>query len=388
MNAFPILAAALILTVPAFSQQGPRAALPAGAKAHRDLAYVESGHERQKLDLYLPEKSDGRLPVILWIHGGGWMAGSKDQCLPLRSGYLERGYAVASIGYRLSGHAVFPAQIEDCKAAIRWLRSHAKEYGLDPDRFGVWGSSAGGHLAALVGTSGGVEEFEVGANAGISSRVQAVCDFYGPTDLTVFVTTPGYESHAKADSPEAKLIGGVVAENKDKAARVNPITYVSKDDPAFLLVHGDKDPTVPLNQSRLLFDALKKTSVSAHFHTIRGAGHGGPAFEDKEISAMVAGFFDERLKGGIRDVEARESDSTAKPVAGSSPRRGIPWEALVRRDDANGDGKLAKDEFRGPAPLFQRLDRNGDGLLTREEHEAAGKDPRFWKRSGDADLNE
>ena len=375
MKTFPILAAALLLTVPAFSQQGPRAALPAGAKAHRDLAYVEGGHERQKLDLYLPEKSGGPLPVILWIHGGGWMAGSKEQCLPLRGSYLERGYAVASIGYRLSGHAVFPAQIEDCKAAIRWLRGHAKEYGLDPERFGVWGSSAGGHLAALVGTSGGVEEFDVGANAGVSSRVQAVCDFYGPTDFTVFVTTPGYESHAKADSPEAKLLGGAVAEHKDRAARVNPVSYVTKDDPAFLIVHGDKDTTVPLNQSQLMFDSLKKATVSVRFHTLHGAGHGGPAFEAEEVAAMVAGFFDERLKAGSKEVEARVTQSNAEPAtgagAGKAARRGIPWAMVTRRDDKNGDGKVAKDEFRGPAPLFQRLDRNGDGMLTRDEHEAA-----------------
>jgi hypothetical protein len=171
----------------------------AGVKSHRDLVYVEGGHERHKLDLYLPEKADGPLPLIIWVHGGGWQNGSKDGCPPLRGGYIERGYAVASINYRLSGHAVFPAQIEDCKAAIRWLRAHAKEYGLDAKRFGVWGSSAGGHLVALLGTSGDVKEFDVGANLDQSSRVQAVCDYYGPTDFTVFVTTPGYESHA-ADS--------------------------------------------------------------------------------------------------------------------------------------------------------------------------------------------
>ncbi len=371
MKAFLLLAAGLSLASPAFSQQMPRPAPPAGAKAHRDLAYVDGGHERQKLDLYLPEKSDGPLPVILWIHGGGWMAGSKEQCLPLRAGYVERGYAVASIGYRLSGHALFPAQIEDCKAAIRWLRGHAKEYGLDPERFGVWGGSAGGHLAALVGTSGGVEEFEVGANAGISSRVQAVCDFYGPTDLTVFVTTPGFESHAGADSPETRLLGGVVAENKDKAKRVDPITYVTKDDPPFLLVHGDKDTTVPLNQSQLLFDELKKTGVSVRFHTIQGAGHGGPAFESEEIAAMVAGFFNERLKNGGKKVEALATASAAGQSAGPPSRRGIPWEALTRRDDRNRDGKVGKDEFRGPAALFQRLDRNADGMITRDEHESA-----------------
>jgi acetyl esterase/lipase len=235
----------------------------------------------------------------------------------------------------------------------------------------VWGSSAGGHLSALVGSSGGVKEFDVGANAETSSRVQAVCDFFGPTDLMVFAATPGYESHAKADSPEAKLIGGAVPENKDKAARVNPIAYVTKDDPPFLIVHGDKDPTVPLNQSQLLFDALKKTGVSARFHTIRGAGHGGPAFEGKEVAAMVAGFFDERLKGGSKNVEAEATESQAVMAQGEMRRRGVPWEAVTRRNDKNGDGKVAKDEFSGPAALFQRLDRNGDGFVTRDEHEAA-----------------
>ncbi|HSH93006.1 MAG TPA: alpha/beta hydrolase, partial [Roseimicrobium sp.] len=120
-------------------KQLPTLRIPDGVKAHRDIAYVERGHERHKLDLYVPEKSDGPLPLIIWIHGGGWQNGSKDGCPPLRQGFTERGYAVASINYRLSGHAVFPAQIEDCKSAIRWLRAHAKQYNLNPDRFGVWG---------------------------------------------------------------------------------------------------------------------------------------------------------------------------------------------------------------------------------------------------------
>jgi hypothetical protein len=175
--------------------QIPRPPLPAGTVAHRDLTYVENGHERHKLDLFVPEKADAPLPLIIWVHGGGWQNGSKDGGPPLRNGYTERGYAVASINYRLSGHATFPAQIEDCKAAIRWLRAHAAEYRLDARRFGVWGSSAGGHLVALLGTSGEVKEFDVGAHLDQSSRVQAVCDYYGPMDFTVFVTKPGAETN-------------------------------------------------------------------------------------------------------------------------------------------------------------------------------------------------
>lgn len=365
------------LSISAFAQ-GQQLRMPDGVLARRDLVYVKGGHERHKLDLYLPEKADGPLPLIIWVHGGGWQNGSKDGCPPLRGGYVERGYAVASINYRLSGHAVFPAQIEDCKAAIRWLRAHAKQYGLDPKRFGVWGASAGGHLVALIGTSGDVKEFDVGANLDQSSRVQAVCDYYGPTDFTVFVTTPGYESHAADSSPEAKLLGGAVMQNKDKAARVNSITYVTADDPAFLIVHGDRDKTVPLNQSQLLFDSLKKSKVSAHFHTIHGAGHGGPGFIGKNIDDMVSAFFDTRLKQAGTQVDALSTASTADATA--EERRvvpqtgarhgGIPWEVIAGRDDKNKDGKVTQNEFSAPAPFFQRLDRNGDGILTRKEHEA------------------
>ncbi len=351
------IAALLCLSASVFGQL-------AGVKAHRDLVYVKGGHERHKLDLYLPEKAEGPLPLLIWVHGGGWQNGSKDGCPPLRAGYIERGYAVASINYRLSGHAVFPAQIEDCKAAIRWLRAHAKEYNLDAKRFGVWGSSAGGHLVALIGTSGDVKEFDVGDHLDQSSRVQAVCDYFGPTDFTVFVTTPGYESHATDSSPEAKLIGGAVMQNKDKAARVNPITYVSKDDPPFLIVHGDKDPTVPINQSQLLFDALKRTGVSAHFHTIHGAGHGGPGFAGQDISVMVAAFFDARLKRNVVEVEARVSESTTESGARGRDVRPPDREGTVskggfqldgerwnyRDGDFTMEGILLKPEGKGPFP--------------------------------------
>ena len=262
-----------------------------GLQVMKDVAYVKDGHERQVLDLYVPEDASEPLPVIIWIHGGGWMNGSKDGCPPLRKGYAQKGYAVASINYRLSGHATFPAQIEDCKAAIRWLKAHAEEHHLDPQRFGVWGSSAGGHLVALVGTSGDVKEFDVGEYLDQSSRVQAVCDFYGPTDFKVFVTTEGYTDHANPQSPESKLIGGAVLENQEKVDRVNPITYVTKDDPPFLIVHGSADPVVPINQSQLLLAALQKEGIKADFHTIEDAKHGGPEFAAPEIDTMVAKFF-------------------------------------------------------------------------------------------------
>jgi acetyl esterase/lipase len=266
-----------------------KSGFPAVIRVERNLEYVAGGHERNKLDLYLIAKDDTPRPVIVWIHGGAWRAGSKDGCPA--SPFVEQGYAVASINYRLSQHAVFPAQIEDCKAAIRWLRAHAKDYHLDPDRIGVWGASAGGHLVALLGASGDVKELEgKGGNLDQSSRVQCVVDFFGPTD---FLQIPGRQNDPKA--PEAQLIGGPVQENKEKAARANPITYVTRDDPPFLIVHGEEDRTVPIGQSQLLDEALKKANVQSTFIRVPGAGHGGPGFQTK-VNKQVAEFFEKHLK--------------------------------------------------------------------------------------------
>ena len=178
-----IILALLLLATAAFSQQ-PRPGsppLPPGIAARRDVAYVPGGGPRQTLDVFFPEKTDKPLPLIVWIHGGAWRAGSKDRApaMPL----LADGFAVASVTYRFSQDAPFPAQIEDCKAAIRWLRAHAKELNFDPALVGVWGSSAGGHLVAMLGTAGDVKAWDKGENLDQSSRVQAVCDWFGPADL-------------------------------------------------------------------------------------------------------------------------------------------------------------------------------------------------------------
>jgi acetyl esterase/lipase len=271
----------------------------------RDIQYVPGGHERQKLDLYLPQPNDrqdaskGLRPLIIWVHGGAWRSGSKDHTPAVR--FIDEGYAVASINYRLSQHAVFPAQIQDCKAAVRWLRANAGKYGYDPNRFGAWGASASGHLVAMLGTAGDVNEFDVGPNAGVSSRVRAVCDFFGPTDLTKMSSFWSTMNHDAPDSPESLLIGGPVQENKDKARQANPITYVTKDDPPFLIVHGDKDPLVPHNQSEILCKALKDAGVDVTFYTVPGGGHGG--FQDPNVDPLVSDFFRKHLQVGNREGE-------------------------------------------------------------------------------------
>jgi acetyl esterase/lipase len=290
---------ALPLTLPgqpAARPEPPPLRVPSGTIAHRDLAYVPAGHARQKLDLYLPEKSSAPLPLVIWVHGGGWQNGSKDQCLPLRLGFTARGYAVASLNYRLSGHAIFPAQIEDCQAAVRWLRDHAKDYGLDPDRFAAWGASAGGHLVALLGTAGDTSEFAPTPARLTSARVQAVCDFYGPTDLLKFAVTPGYTGHAKPDSPESKLLGGPVLDVPAQARRANPLTYITAGDPPFFILHGSADPTVPPQQSELLHAALHAAGLDSTHRALAGAKHGGPEFSTAAVADEVDAFFRRALK--------------------------------------------------------------------------------------------
>lgn len=286
------LAAGLLIMACRAKQSEPGAGK---VRVLRDLEYIPGGHKRNKLDLYLPEqaKAYNPLPLIIWIHGGAWLEGSKDDCPATR--FLGKGYAVASINYRLSQHAIFPTQIEDCKAAVRWLRANSDKYGIDAARIGVWGSSAGGHLAALLGTAGDVKEFDKGENLNCSSRVQVVCDFFGPTDFTKMSQFPGEMDHDAPDSPESELIGGAIQQNKEKAQRANPITYVTKDDPPFLIVHGDKDPLVPHSQSQFLYEALKKAGVKVRFHTVKGAGHG---FDNSQVDKMVDDFFNRHLEGG------------------------------------------------------------------------------------------
>jgi acetyl esterase/lipase len=231
--------------------------------------------------------------VIVYVHGGGFRAGNKGDQSPV--GFLKDGYAMAAVNYRLSQHAVFPAQIEDCKAAVRWLRTNAAKYGLDPERFGAWGTSAGGHLVAMLGTAGTIRTFDVGENLDVSSSVQAVADYFGPTDfLQMDAHRPSNGMiHNDPRSPESALIGGAIQQNPDKVARANPITYVTSSAPPFFIAHGDRDPLVPHHQSELLEAALKAAGVPVSFYTVKGAGHG---FRDATADAKRTDFFAKSLK--------------------------------------------------------------------------------------------
>jgi acetyl esterase/lipase len=280
--------AAILVSTGSVRAQPPR--LPEGVKVLRDLAYVPGGHERQKLDLYLPEKADGPLPVVVWVHGGAWRQGSKSGCPGVF--LVPKGFAVASIGYRLSQHAPFPAQIEDCKAAIRWLRANAAKYHLDPDHVGAWGASAGGHLVALLGTTGDLKELEgKDGNLKESSKVQCVVDWFGPTDFR-----PVAERDRNPQSVIGQLLGGPPTERKKEAALASPLAHVHKGCPPFLIMHGDQDRTVPLAASERLAAALEKAGVPVTLVKLEGAGHGGPEFRTAESRQRIEAFFTQYLK--------------------------------------------------------------------------------------------
>jgi acetyl esterase/lipase len=265
-GSFALGGVALLGLVSCASAQPPKGKIPPGVKAERNLEYVKDGHERNRLDIYMPEKAEGPLPLVVWIHGGGWTQGDKANC-PL-VWLVPKGYIVASINYRFLKHGNPPAQIEDSKAAIRWLRANAKKYGVDPERVGVAGASAGGYLAALLGTAGDAMELEgKGGNEGQSSRVQAVLDIFGPTGI-------------RNGNPK----------------RDNVLNYVGKESPPFLIVHGDADKTVPIAASERLNEALKKAGVYVNFVVIQGAGHGGPQFQDEAAQKLYLEFFENHLK--------------------------------------------------------------------------------------------
>ncbi len=268
-------------------------------KVEKDIPYAGTKNPRQTLDLLLPVKPSGTrpLPLVVNIHGGAWQGGDKSQGVaPIMSLVSSGEYAGATIEYRLTGEASWPAQIHDCKAAIRWLRAHAEQYHIDPDRIGVIGASAGGHLVAMLGTSGDVESLEgdLGSHQGVSSRVKCVVDEFGPSELLTMMDYPSTTDHKSAGAPESKLVGGAILDKKDVAKAASPITHVSKGDPPFLIIHGDKDPIVPFNQSERLTKALKDSGVEVLFIKVEGGGHGG--FQNPELARRTRQFFDKYLR--------------------------------------------------------------------------------------------
>ena len=260
-------------------------------RKHMDILYKKIDGIELYLDLYMPENAENP-PLIMWIHGGAWMYG--DRKSPIMLWQVERGYALASIEYRLTGQATFPAHIIDCKDALLWLKQNAAKYSYDASRIAVAGDSAGGHLAALMGTSNGHADWEPG---GADCSVQAVVDYYGPTALGK--EWPGLlESDGGLSDPEAvqsQMLGAYVfsKQGRARAATANPITYIDGTEPPFLILHGDADEIVPYKQSIYLRDALEAAGVPVSMHRVHGGGHG---FAGADINAVIDAFLDYYLK--------------------------------------------------------------------------------------------
>jgi len=279
-----------------------------GYSVHRDIVFGRAarvagqGEVNLLLDLYVPNAPVRAVPIIVYIHGGGWSGLDKGWCpYPMR--LLEKDYAVASINYRLSQEAPFPAQLHDCKAAVRWLRAHAGDYKLDGEHIGAWGDSAGGHLAAMLGVTGNRPELEGDSGTpGISSRVQAVCDWFGPSDLAFLLQRgPAHEAHVDLDSLIAQLIGDSPADHPEKLAAASPTTYAAADAAPFLVMHGDLDD-IPLSQSVLLYEALLRVDARVRLHVVHGGAHlsfmrrpTDIPWHTAEIDEIVDAFFYEHL---------------------------------------------------------------------------------------------
>ena len=258
-------------------------------KVIRDIDYADEGNLAHRMDIHFPP-AKASLPLIVWVHGGAWRSGSKAS-MPLRNVVTE-GHAVVSVDYRLSTQARFPAQAHDIKAAIRFLRARAIDWNLSADKIVVAGDSAGAHLAALVGVSNGVSDLEgaVGKNLDQSSHVQGILSFYGASNLGSILrqSTPfGLNMRVPA---LALLLGAQPDEAPTLAALASPVTHVDPRDPPLLLLHGDQDPQMPINQSHELAGAYKKAGVFVHFEVVHGAAHGGAIFYDEERLAVVREF--------------------------------------------------------------------------------------------------
>lgn len=260
-----------------------------------DIPYAVVDGQELGLDLYLPN-GVARPPLLVWVHGGRWLGTTKE--FVFTGALVEGGFAMASIDFRQADEARFPAQVHDIKAAIRFLRAQAQSYGYDATRIGIHGRSSGGHLAALVGATNGHQALEgtVGEHLNESSDVQAIVSYFGASNLTTILdqSTPfGVTGRAVA---MGLLLGGPVEQLPELARLASPVFHVDATDPPLLLLHGDQDPQMPINQAHELHGAYRLHDLPTHFEVVHGAGHGGEDFFDTERNALVAAFFREHLR--------------------------------------------------------------------------------------------
>lgn len=260
-----------------------------------DIEYARANGSALLLDLYMPE-SKAPAPLLVWVHGGAWEAGRKTP-MPL-SALVERGYAIASIDFRPASSAPFPGQVHDIKAAVRFLRAQARRYGYDATRIGIVGASSGGHLAALVAVTAGNPELEgeLGEHRAESSSVQAVVSYFGASNLTTILaqSTP-FGLNVRVPALQ-RLLGAAPEDNEAAARLASPVFHVDRADPPLLMLHGDQDRQMPINQSHELEAAYEAAGAAVDLIVVHGAGHGGDEFFSAANVERVAAFLDAELK--------------------------------------------------------------------------------------------
>jgi acetyl esterase/lipase len=281
------------------AQQNPvKDIFPQGTVFHENIPYAGDTLKKHQLDIYLPAHAKAGMPLVVWVHGGAWMLNDKyaDMGYMTRTvkEFIEKGYAFASIDYRHSTTAIFPAQIQDCNQALQWLYNNASRYGYNRDRIALVGFSAGGHLASLLGLSHNNKMKEFYADGRPPSfSVRAVVDFYGPADLIGMATDT---MKNKPEEPMTLLLGAPVMDRPDLARKASPVTYVDRNDPPFLIIHGEKDLSVPQTQSRMLHSWLGLSGVPSKLIVVPDAPHYGVMFDAEPVRTAVFRFLEERLR--------------------------------------------------------------------------------------------
>lgn len=282
-----------------------------------DQPYADNTNPKQRVDVYLPKKrnSDKPLPVVAMIHGGGWVNGDRIGYGALGIQLARTGdYAAVAVGYRLSKEAHWPAQVHDCKAAIRWIRAHAKELNLDADKIAVWGSSAGGHLSSLLGTSGDVKELEgdLGPNTSFSSRVQCVVNLCGPEDFAQALMFDKEGQPIWKDDAVSGLLGGSAQEKHAEAVAASPVTHVTQDDPPFITFHGTQDQRVAFRHAETIHAALKKAGVVSLLVPITGGGHSSVGHAEVKVRGQQ--FTDKILRGIESTIDTTPLQAPPNPA--------------------------------------------------------------------------
>jgi acetyl esterase/lipase len=273
---------------------------PKGTVMYSNIPYANDTLKKHLLDIYLPPNAGKNLPLVVWIHGGAWMMNDKYADMSYMKntvkGFIDNGYALASIDYRFSTDAIFPAQIQDCNQAFEFLYQHAAQYKLDKNRIAVIGFSAGGHLASLLALSNNndVKDFYPG---GIKThfKIKCVLDFYGPSDFLALGSSPD-TSINNARNPVAILLGALPVDRPDLAKKASPVSYVDKYDPPFLIVQGEKDDAVPNTQSKMLSSWLTLAGIKNQLIIVPNAPHYGEMFDVENIRNTVFQFLSSYLK--------------------------------------------------------------------------------------------